>query len=366
MKPIVIKPKTLCASADTMPTSSSRTGTPNPKQKQRVYHCGACLTSFSRYGKAKTHEQMCAPRIQRMNMCKYCLTLFRDEKLLEWHMERKHTDGKHLCLQCGKRYSTSTFLYRHVVTWHGEHSLFYCAMCADNCNDVKTFSDFAGLIAHAKRMHQLNLWGGGAGTADDEDYVGGGDGAFSDAEEMENLEMLEENIEDLLPIVDWDDDVTFGWPMDLDKESCIASAYVCPLCANNFTGSISLINHLEQVHKKSPLDCSYCAKTHPNREALRMHLQRMHVLIRKHICVECQLEYATADHLEKHMRSKHLPERHHKCDICGKRFAQLCHLKEHLKTDRNHHQGSSLICQLCNCRFYRMTDLQRHVNQKHG
>lgn len=285
-------------------------------------------------------------------MCRYCLTLYGDEELHQRHMQRKHADRRYMCLQCGtagKRYRSPVFLYKHVVSWHGEHSLFYCAMCADNCNDAKAFSSMNGLLAHAESEHQLH----------------------SDAsvvDETEDLEMLEENIDELLPMLDWDDDLTFGWPMDLAKEECIAdpkpkpSTYVCPICANGFTGSISLLNHIEQSHQRNPLDCIFCDKSHKNREATRVHLQRQHVLLRAHICKVCQADFTTADHLRKHMRSRHR-QREHVCSECGKSFAQFCHLTEHMLSERNHVKH---ICSMCNTQFFRSIDLARHIQLLHS
>ncbi|XP_030563046.1 zinc finger and SCAN domain-containing protein 10 [Drosophila novamexicana] len=350
-----MKPKCILPKHSKIKTKGSlvANATNNRKPENgRVYYCRSCLVAFPRFLVCKAHEQLCDTRIARLHICKYCLTLYGDEQLRQRHIQRKHMDGRYMCLQCGtfgKRYSSSIFLYKHVVSWHGEHSLFYCAMCADNCNDAKAFSCMSDLIAHAESDHSLQ-----------------GDGSVVD--ETEDLEMLEENIDELLPTVDWDDDLTFGWPMDLDKESCIAdpkpkpSAYVCPLCANGYTGSISLLKHIEKSHNRNPLDCIFCGKSHKNREAIRAHLQRQHVLLRAHICSVCQADFTTADHLLKHMRSKHL-ERAHVCPECGKSFAQISHLTEHMLSERGHIKHT---CNLCNTQFFRSIDLSRHIQLKHS
>ncbi|KAH8398041.1 hypothetical protein KR222_011505, partial [Zaprionus bogoriensis] len=324
----------------------------------RLYYCRICLVGFPRFLACRAHEQLCDARIAQLHMCRYCLTLYGDEQQRLRHVQRKHADGRFMCLQCGtagKRYSSPIFLYKHVVSWHGEHSLFYCALCADNCNDAKAFSSMDGLVAHAEAEHRLHQ------------RDGDGDGDGSVVDDTEDLEMLEENIDELLPTVDWDDDLTFGWPMDLDKESCIAdpkpkpSKFVCPICANGFTGSIGLLKHVEHAHQRNPLDCIFCGKAHRNREAMRAHLQRQHVLLRAHVCVECRADFTTADHLLKHMRSQHL-ERAHVCPECGKAFAQVSHLTEHMLTERGHVKH---ICGLCNTQFFRSIDLTRHLQLKH-
>ncbi|XP_034483714.1 zinc finger protein 629 [Drosophila innubila] len=329
-------------------------GNSKRRQSDRRFYCRSCLLAFPRFVTCKAHEQLCDARIARLHMCRYCLTLYGDEELRQRHMQRKHADGRYMCLQCGtagKRYSSPVFLYKHVVSWHGEHSLFYCAMCADNCNDAKAFSSMSGLLAHTESEHQLES-----------------DVCASVVDETEDLEMLEENIDEFLPMLDWDDDLTFGWPMDLAKEECIAdpkpkaSTYVCPICANGFTGSISLLNHIEQSHQRNPLDCIFCDKSHKNRESIRAHLQRQHVLLRAHICAVCKADFTTADHLRKHVRSQHR-EREHVCPECGKSFAQICHLTEHMLSERNHIKH---ICSLCNTQFFRSIDLNRHIQLQHS
>ncbi|EDV46639.1 zinc finger protein 16 [Drosophila erecta] len=351
MEPVAIRPK----APGEANCGALRLAAKKPAKK-RMYHCGVCLAEFPGHLATKRHEQHCAAKLRRLFVCRHCLTLFGEEARLERHQKRKHVDGQFLCLQCGKRYASATFLYRHVVSWHGEQSLFYCAMCADNCNDVKTFSGMLELQEHAEDVHRLRSL---ESTASE---------AGSQVDETQNLEMLEENIEDILPSIDWDDDLTFDWPMGLNKESCIVDAkpsvFVCPLCANGFTGSLSLVRHLEQVHERSPLVCCYCGKSHGSREALRSHLQRVHVLLRGHVCSICQADFATADHLKKHVNSQHLNHRPHLCPTCGKRFAQRCHLIQHLATDRGHGHGK-YVCQLCLWPFFRAIDLERHVIKKH-
>lgn len=341
-------------SSNTTNQSASPTVAPNIRKPEttRLYYCRSCLVAFPRFLACKLHEQLCDARLARLHICKYCLTLYGDEQLHKRHLQRKHVDRRYMCLQCGtfgKRYSSSIFLFKHVVSWHGEQSLFYCAMCADNCNDAKAFSCMGDLIAHAESEHSLH-----------------GDGSVVD--ETEDLEMLEENIDELLPTVDWDDDLTFGWPMDLDKESCIAdpkpkpSAYVCPICANGFTGAISLLKHIEKSHQRNPLVCIFCGKLHRNREAVRVHLQRQHVLLRAHVCRVCKADFTTADHLLKHRRSQHL-ERAFVCPECGKSFAQISHLTEHMLSERGH---IKYICKLCNTQFFRSIDLLRHTQLQHS
>ncbi|KAH8421250.1 hypothetical protein KR009_007018 [Drosophila setifemur] len=351
MDEVVIRPKpTGSGKHGALRVSAKKLSKPHPP---RVYHCGICLAEFSRHLATKRHEQQCDSKLRRLHICRHCMTLYGEESRLERHRERKHADGQFLCLQCGKRYVSATFLYRHVVTWHGKHSLFYCAMCADNCNDVKTFSEMQELQQHAEEVHHL-----GCVSEESEDSL---------LDDTEELEMLEENIEDILPSVDWGDDLTFGWPTDLDKESCIADAkhsvFVCPFCANGFSGSLSLVNHLERSHQRNPLECCYCGRAHGTRDAIRSHLQRVHVLVRAHVCGVCQADFATADHLKKHMKGQHLEHRPHVCPTCGKGFAQRSHLTKHLNTDRGH--GTQHVCQLCQWQFFRAIDLERHVNKRH-
>ncbi|XP_030382630.1 histone-lysine N-methyltransferase MECOM [Scaptodrosophila lebanonensis] len=329
----------------------------------RIYHCPICFAGFVRFSTCRSHTLECEPTNELLYVCKYCLTLYGDEEVLQRHILRLHSDRRFLCLQCGsegKRYAASGFLYKHINSWHGGHSLFYCALCADDCNDARTFSSHAALIAHAAGEHQLYA----SATRSDADTD-----SVADADETEDLEMLEENIDELLPPVDWDDDVQFGWPTGLSKEDCIADprppAYVCPVCGNGFPGSLSLLNHIDKDHKsRNPLHCIYCGKEHETREAVRSHLQRQHVLVRPHICKTCNRDFATADHLHKHAQSQHQTQLPFVCPAttCNKAFAQLGHLKRHMETDRHH---KTYICALCDDQFFRRIDLERHVIRKH-
>ncbi|ALC48682.1 CG7101 [Drosophila busckii] len=351
MEPKFILPKPATVRSDNKSELADSTAT--RQRAARHYYCHHCLVAFPRYLKCKTHQKLCDARLTNLHICRYCLTLYGSEQPLQRHMQRKHTDRMFMCLQCGtagRRYKSSIYLHKHVVTWHGTQSLFYCAMCAHNWSDAKAFSSLDQLVAHAEHVHQLI-----------------GDDRTSSFDETEDLEMLEENIDDLLPIGDWDDDLTFGWPMDLEKMSCIAdplpkpSGYVCPICANGFTGSLGLIRHIEVTHQRNPLDCIFCGKTHKNRESVRAHLQRQHVLLRAHACKLCQAEFTTSDHLRKHMDSQHL-ERRHLCPQCGKAFGQKVHLTAHMCSERGH---CSYICNICHAQYFRSIDLNRHIKLQH-
>ncbi|KAH8291626.1 hypothetical protein KR018_007418, partial [Drosophila ironensis] len=318
---------------------------------KRSYRCGMCLEQFpGNHLATKRHEQECEARLRRLFVCRQCLTLCGDEARLRRHRERRHrADRRCLCLQCGKRYASAAFLYRHVASWHGLHALFYCALCEDGCQDARSFGAMQALQDHAREVHDLGA-------------------VASEADETEELEMLEECIEDM-PSIEMADDFTFDWPLDLDKAACIGngkpSVFVCPVCANGFSGSSSLITHLRKSHQRDPLECCFCGKLHATRDGLRSHLQRVHVLVRQHICDVCQADFATADHLRKHMNSLHLGHRPFKCHLCPKVFAQRSHLQEHIKTDRGHKDAQQFVCQLCQWPFFRAIDLERHVNKWH-
>lgn len=52
--------------------------------------------------------------------CKLCHKLFKGELSLKEHERNLHSEKKHLCTLCPKRYCTGALLHKHLIRTHGE------------------------------------------------------------------------------------------------------------------------------------------------------------------------------------------------------------------------------------------------------
>lgn len=207
------------------------------------------------------------------------------------------------CLTCGRMFSNSSALRRHLVIHSGKRP-YKCFICG------RGFTQSGNLKTHMK-IHKG---------------------------EVPNWALIQEKPDPREPHV---------------------RAHVCCDCGMDFPNLQQLEEHRE-THKK-PYACSDCGKTFKNESYFKQHT-RMHTDGLAFICSECGKPWATPDLLKKHELT-HSTERNFHCDQCGKAFSKPASLKAHLKT----HTGErTYLCSVCGKSYSKAHPLKVHLRVHTG
>ena len=106
-------------------------------------------------------------------------------------------------------------------------------------------------------------------------------------------------------------------------------------------------NKISKIHQ-----CLECQKILPSASKLKVHIENVHLGLRKHKCHLCIKSYSLDSDLKKHIKTNHEGVRDHNCEICGRGFSRLDKLKMHIQSI---HEGIKMIkrvtCDLCNKEF---------------
>ncbi|XP_049883285.1 zinc finger protein 668-like isoform X3 [Pectinophora gossypiella] len=138
--------------------------------------------------------------------------------------------------------------------------------------------------------------------------------------------------------------------------------YKCNYCTERFEEFNSKLRHMKKAHNKNlELSCPVCDRTFITPQAVRLHLNRYHMMMGKtHLCAECGTSFYTRALLKNHER-KHSGLKNFTCDECPKSFVSKQALKAHLKC-----HGGTILCLFCSKTFPNDIVLRVHVETIHA
>jgi len=115
--------------------------------QEKKHVCSNCGKAFFEKSELDFHISSHNP-IDRNIECDVCKLFFKNKKTLYYHKQRTHDPKKkiHICYQCGKSYSDSHYLNRHLES-HGQKSS-YCKTCG------KAFQSDEKVKAHQRKVHE--------------------------------------------------------------------------------------------------------------------------------------------------------------------------------------------------------------------
>lgn len=115
--------------------------------QEKKYICSQCGRSFFEKTELDIHLSSHNPKDQNVE-CGICKLMFKNSKTLYYHKKRSHDPNNkiHICYQCGKSYTDSHHLNRHIES-HGQKSSF-CKICG------KAFQSEQKVKGHVRKVHE--------------------------------------------------------------------------------------------------------------------------------------------------------------------------------------------------------------------
>lgn len=170
-------------------------------------------------------------------------------------------------------------------------------------------------------------------------------------------------------------------------------SFICSHCFKDFATNVKMKAHVKQVHgpklrlkcwhcderfgdilvKEKHMTeahgivfptpkCDSCDKVFIHRRALNSHIKRVHLMDRRHECLECDMKFFASAELRNHML-KHTGARHFQCEVCLKRYSRKSNLTEHM---RIHANDRRFKCEHCGMTFVQKCSWRGHLRNKHG
>lgn len=144
----------------------------------------------------------------------------------------------------------------------------------------------------------------------------------------------------------------------------------CSLCSFGAKSTMSLKNHILQVHNKKnfgeaklKLHCQHCSFTCKQKQCMSLHVGVKHQGARPYRCQHCCFSTTRRYRLQQH-ESLHTGIGRHGCSMCNKTFGTLTKLRQHKV--RVHDKKPTHFCSLCDFSGYTLDDVRRHNFRCHS
>ncbi|XP_032517877.2 zinc finger protein 135-like [Danaus plexippus] len=282
---------------------------------EKPFMCMACNTKFPTKGSLKRHNETYHLARERKFTCETCGSSFFRKNDIITHM-RVHTDERpYVCQYCSKRFRQVASRNRHQIVHTGEKP-YACPICD------KKFAH-KSLVTKHQSVH-----------SDEKKYT-----CHLCSKSMKSRTAL---------------NVHIGLHTN-EKQN------VCSFCGMAFAMKGNLQTHIRRIHSEKSGQCSTCLKTFSD---LQVHM-RKHTGEKPYICGTCNAAFSVKRSLAHHMMFKHENAGKYKCSIgdCSKTFPTATMLEFHLMKQHTNH--TPYTCQHCPRRFFRTSDLSRHLRASH-
>ena len=230
------------------------------------------------------------------------------------------THPKSICEHCGKTFSQTNHLYRHIRL-RSCLKRYECSLCC------RAFRSGGSLLKHMRKDHNMRF------------VCNRCDKSFASSSSLRKHEKYHVNDSPYL---------------------YVPKLFECKICGNRYTASSSLKTHLLQ-HKGYTFTCNFCGKEYGQKSHLARHISTVHHGIKHYKCdiKGCGKGFVDSRALQVHKRS-HSGEKPYQCNTCGKFFTESQNLKVHMK---KHLNVKEFKCDICEQEFTTKMSMLRHLKR---
>lgn len=253
--------------------------------------------------------------------CELCGKMFKNQKSIELHVIRIHSDTKLICTKCDKTFSNERKFKYHLLS-HEKRKKYQCPHCDKSFLQRHHLTDHERMHSGAK-PYLCNICGKNFRTKC----------ALTRHSELHDKNNLKER-------------------------------YLCNICGKKYFHLSSYRTHLKLHDDERPYKCNDCGKKFALKNYLKQHMIK-HTGIKPFQCDQCNATFSVANAMKWHMQSVHkgpIILEMHDCSICNKKFQSASTLASHTKT---HLDVRNYICTECGDGFKSEKHLQIHKNVIH-
>ena len=321
---------------------------------KKLLKCCACDAKFSSFnGNHKLIRHIASVHEGKKHNCALCAACFEErEDLIDHELsfhdkkvsnprntkslktEVKEGEQTYSCSICSNEFAEFLELRKHTAKAHDGKKIFKCPFCTD------VFPQMKDIKAHLKKVH------GGKKPHNC---------SFCDAAFLKRV-TLRYHIKSLH-----------------EKEKPLK----CPTCLKGFRHEAALKYHISVVHDgvepipikkeedviKERFPCTECNKTYINKKGLRIHVENVHLKLKKYQCDQCPSVFASRQGFKYHMESEH-ENTDYPCTKCDRIFKTIHCLKNHVL--RHHEKRLDFKCEHCGKDYPTLTEVNRHVKVIHS
>lgn len=268
--------------------------------------------------------------------CMHCHQLFAVKKLLIKHT-RTHmgfNKAKPKCHHCGKFFSITANLNRHIDNVHKGLKPFQCTLC------LKHFTQKTSLDGHMT-IH----------TGERKFKCTECSDAFKNRNDLNRHKICH---------MSKDQQNIYRKLHKNSQNRHYRSTKICEICGKVLRSYHTYKHHMASHNDRKEFKCTVCQKEFRMKLSLNVHM-RSHNNDRPYQCETCGNKFRQIAHLRVHKRL-HTGEKPFKCRFCDKAFIATVNYREHVRT----HTGERpYICKLCNSNFANLHSFKRHLASLH-
>ncbi|XP_012265939.1 zinc finger protein ZFP2-like isoform X2 [Athalia rosae] len=144
-----------------------------------------------------------------------------------------------------------------------------------------------------------------------------------------------------------------------------ARLYICDICSMEFRKRNELSIHLDDhvANEEGDFQCEVCNRIFSNLRLFRIHKRVHYPQAKSWPCETCGKRYSSRNLLEEHINT-HTGVRPYACETCGKDFASKYTYKAHVKTHEV--RPRPFECRQCNKTFLSQQNLNQHERTHNG